>query len=84
MIVDINDIYAYYGLFILFRAGILLTRIYSDFILAIKATIIANDNLDYYKYTNNDSDFCKFYYSIIIEKKITKFRFANFINIWFY
>lgn len=53
VIIDINNIYTYYGLFILFEASILLTKIYLNFVLAIEALIIIDDDLDYNKRINN-------------------------------
>lgn len=50
-------------------------------VLAIKATVIVDDDLDYYRYIHNNSYFCKFYYSIIVKKKISKFGSTNYINI---
>lgn len=84
MIMDTNNICAYYGLFILFEASTLLIKVYSNFILAIKATIIVNNNLDYFEHIINIFHFYKSDYSMIIKKKITKFRFANCLNILLY
>lgn len=81
MITDINNICIHCRLFILFKAGILLTKIYPDFVLAIKTIIIVNNDLEYYRYTDNSSYFCKSYYNIIVEKKLPKFRSANYINV---
>lgn len=81
VIINTNNIYIYFSLFILFKAGTILIKIYPNFIFVIKTTIIIKDNLDYYKRINIDSHFCKFYYTIVIEKKILKFRFTNYINI---
>lgn len=49
IIINTNNIYIYYGLFILFRADILLLKVHLNFVSAIKATIIANNNLDFTK-----------------------------------
>lgn len=60
-------------IYFFFKTVILLIKVYLKFILAIKAikiAIIINNNLDYYKYSNISSYFCKFYYNIIIKKKI--------------
>lgn len=81
MIADINDVYAYCGLFILFGTGTLLTKVYAKFILAIKDAIIVDDDLDYCRRTGNNFHFCNTYYSMIVEKQILKFGFANCINI---
>lgn len=84
VIANKNNVCTYCSLFIPFRASILLTKIYLKFVLAIKATVIVNYNLDYYRYIINNSYFCKYCCSIIIEKKISKFGFANCIYILFY
>lgn len=81
VIVGINNVYAYYDLFILFRVNILLIKIYPDFVIAIKAVIIVNDNLDYCGRIDNSSHFYKFCYDIIVEKMIPKFESINYINI---
>lgn len=63
-------------------ASILLTKVHLDFKLVIKATVMVNNNLDYYRYINNNFHFCKSYYDMIIKKKIPKFGSANYINVW--
>lgn len=70
MIVDINNICIYYSLFILFRTGILLIKVHSVFLLAIKHTIIVDHDFDCCRYTNNDSHFCNTHYNMIVEKQI--------------
>lgn len=59
----------------------MLTKVHSEFVLAIKATVIFNDDLDYCGYTNNSSHFCNTCYGIIVEKQIPKFGFVNCINV---
>lgn len=81
MIIGTNDICACYGLFILFEAGTLLPKVYPDMVLAIEDIIIADNNLDYYRRIDNGFHFYKSSYSITIEKKISKFRSANCINV---
>lgn len=81
VIANINDVCAYCGLFIPLGASILPTKVYLDFVLAIKAIIIGDDNLNYCRHINNGFHSCKFYYGMIVKKKISKFRFANCINI---
>lgn len=80
MIADTNDVCICYDLYILFEANMLLTRVYLKFISTIKTAVIVKDNLDYYKYTDNNSYFCKSCYSIIFETKILKFGSTNYIN----
>lgn len=53
MIANTNNIWAYCNLFIPFRASILLFKPHSDFILAIKTVVIANNDLDYCGATDN-------------------------------
>lgn len=84
MIIDINNICTYYGLFIPFGAGIMMTKIYLDFISLIKVAVIIEDDFDSYGHIVADSHFCKFCYAIVVEKKFLKFRFRNCINISFY
>lgn len=69
MITDINNIYVYHNLFILFKLNILLIRIYSKFVFDIKTTIIISNHFDFYKYTINNFYFSKFYYNRICHKK---------------
>ena len=66
MIADTNNICAYYGLFIPFGTGTLLTKVHSEFVLAIETAIIVDDNLDYCKHTDNSSHFCNNYYAMIV------------------
>lgn len=54
-----NNIYVYYNLFFIFRVGILLNIIYSEFISTIKAFVVANNYLDYCGHIDLDSYFCK-------------------------
>lgn len=68
MIVDINNVYTYYNLFILFKINTLLTKVYQDFILAIEIDIIINDYLDYYRCIDNNSHSYNSYYGMIVEK----------------
>lgn len=65
----------------MFGTSTLLTKVHLEFILAIEAAIIVNDYLDYCGHINNSSHFCNIYYSMIVEKKISKFGFANYINV---
>ena len=81
VIVDTSDVYAYCGLFIPFGASTLLTKIHLEFVSAIKAAVIVEDNLGYCRQTDNSSYFCKSCYDMIVKKKIPKFRSANCINI---
>lgn len=81
MILDINDVCICCSLFILFGFNTWLTKVYLDFIMAMEAAVIAIDNLDHYRHTNNDSHFSKSYYSMIVEKMISKFGSAKYINV---
>lgn len=81
MILEIKNIYTYYGFYILFGAYTLLTRIYLKFIFAMKALLIEKYNLDFCRYTNNRSYFGKFCYDINVERKISKFGAVNYIII---
>lgn len=81
---DINDVYVCCSLFIPFRTGTLLTKLYPKFILAIKDTVIVGDNLDCFGHTYNNSHFCNTYYGMIVEKQISEFGSANCINILSY
>ena len=65
----------------MFGTSSLLTRVYSKFVSAIEADVIIKDGLNYCGCTDNSFQFCKSCYGIIIEKKILKFRSANYINI---
>lgn len=60
IITNINNVYGYYNLFILFKISTLLAKIYLEFILAIETNIIVNNNLDCYRYINNSFYFCNF------------------------
>lgn len=84
MIADTNDVFACYGLYILFQGGIMLIRVYLEFVSVIKVAVIIKDDLDYYGYTDNSSYFCKSYYDMIFKKKIPKFGSANCMNISLY
>lgn len=81
VIVDINDFCVCCNLFLPLKTNTLLTKIYSKFILFIIIAVIVKNNLDSCEYTNNNSNFCKSCYSIIIIKMISIFRFANCINV---
>lgn len=65
----------------MFKTSFLLTKIYPEFVFAIKSDVIVEDNFNYYGYTNNSFQFCKSCYSMIILKKISKFEFVNCINV---
>lgn len=84
MIADTNNVCACYNFFILFGANIILTRVYSDFVSAIKAAIIVKKDFDCCGRINASSYFCKFCYSIIVKKKILKFGSATCINVLSY
>ncbi len=81
VIADINDICACCGLFILFVTGTLLIKANPEFVLAIKAAVIVDDDLDNCGRTDNNSHFCNTCYGIIVEKQIPKFGSANCINV---
>lgn len=81
MIANINDIYTYCRLFIPFKTDILLTKVYSEFVLTIKAAVIVDNDLDYCRYIDNSFYFYNTYYGIIVEKQISKFGSANYINV---
>ena len=59
----------------------LLTRVHPEFISAIEASVIVEDDLDYCGSTDNGFQFCKSCYCMIIEKKIPKFGSANCSNV---
>lgn len=65
----------------MFKASIILTRVYLDFEFAIEAAIIITNDFNYCRYINASSHFCKSSYTIIVEKKISEFGSANYINI---
>ena len=69
------------GLFIIFKTNILLTKVYLEFVLAIKTAIIINNNFYHCGGINNCVYFYNYYYNKIFEKKIVKFESANYINI---
>lgn len=81
VIASTNDICACCDLFILFGAYTMLTRIHPDFISTIKTAVIVQDHLDYFKHVDAGFHFRKSCYKMVIEKKITKFRSANCINV---
>lgn len=81
MIIDKNNVCAYYDLYIIFGTGFLLTRVHLEFVSAKKIDVIVEDNLDCYEYIDNDFQFCKSCYCMIIKKKILKFGSANCINV---
>lgn len=81
MSIDINGVCAYCDLLIIFRTSILVTRINLEFVFAIEANGICEDNLDYCGYTHNGFQFYKSYYGMIIKKKFQKFEIAHCINI---
>lgn len=53
MIADINNVYTCCDLYIVFRIGFLLIKVYSEFVSTIKVDVIVEDDLDYCKYTDN-------------------------------
>ena len=81
VIADTSNIYVYCGLFILFEAGILLTKIYPEFVSTREAAVIVKDDFDCCGRTDNGFHFCKSCYNIIIKEKILKFGSANCINV---
>ncbi len=81
VILDINNVCACCGLFIPFEINTLLTKVHLEFVSAIKAAIIVNDDLDYYKRTDNSSYFYNTCYGMIVEKQIPKFGSTNCINV---
>lgn len=83
MIIDRNIICICYNLCILFEASILLMKVYPKFLSVMKAAIIVKNNFDYYGNTNNNFYICKSCYSMIVERKISKFISINYINILF-
>ncbi len=83
MIPETNDVYAFFSSFIPFGAGNLLTKIHLEIIFTIKAAVIVKDDLDHCGYSDNSFNFYKSCYDIIVEKKILRFEFANYINILF-
>lgn len=81
MITDTNNVSTCFGLLIVFGTDFLLIRIYPEFVSTIEADVMVEDYLDRCECTDNGFQFCKFYYDMIIEKKISKFESANCINI---
>lgn len=79
MITNINDVCTYYNLFTLFWANTLLTKVYLDFVLAIKVDVMVNNNFNYCGSIDNSFHFCKSCYNMINRKKILKFKSANYI-----
>lgn len=73
VIIDTNNVYAYYGFFILFKADTLLTKIYIELVLAIKVMVIINLYFEYYGNNKNNFHFYNFSYSMIVGKKMSKF-----------
>lgn len=59
----------------------MLTKIHPNLLSAIEASIIARNNFNYCRRIDTGSHFCKSYYAMVVEKKITKFGFANYINV---
>ena len=82
VIANSDNVYTCYDLFILFKTDTILTKIYPDFISAIKTAIIDKDNLKYCRHINAGSHFCNSCFIIVVEKKIIKFGFANYINVF--
>lgn len=76
-----NNVCAYCNLFIPFETDILLTKVYLEFVLAIEAAVIVNNDPDCYERTDNNFHFCNICYDIIVEKQIPKFESANCINV---
>lgn len=80
MIADRNNICICCNLFIIFVASSLLIKVYPDFVLTIKATMIINNYFDYCRYTNNGSHFCKKISTIILANQYTILGVVNGIN----
>lgn len=57
IIVDTNDVYVCYNLFLQFETSNLLTKVNPKFSLAIKAAIMGDDDLNYCGYNDNSSYF---------------------------
>lgn len=81
VIADTNDVCTCYGLFIPFGTGTLLTKAHPEFVSAIEAAVIVDDDLDCCGRTDNGSHFCNSCYGMIVEKKIPKLGSANCINV---
>lgn len=84
MIAKINDINICCFYLILSWTSILLTKIYPDFVLAIRVSVLANNDFNYCRFTNNFYYFCNSGDDMIIKPKIQKFKFANCINALLY
>ncbi len=65
----------------MFGTGTLLTKVHLEFVLAIEAVIIVNNDLNCCGHIDNSSHFCNTYYGMIVKKQIPKFGFANYINV---
>lgn len=52
-------------LFIPSKTDISLTKVYPEFLLAIEAAVIVDNNLNYCRCIDKKSHFCNFYYSMI-------------------
>lgn len=59
----------------------MLIKKYLKLISTIKIVVILKNNFNYYGNTTNNFYFCKVCYFIIIQKKISKFEFFNYIYI---
>ncbi len=81
MIADTNDVYVCCDFFISFRYDTLLIKVHPEFVLAIEAAVIVDNDLDCFRCTDNSSHFYNICYSIIVEKQIPKFESANYINV---
>lgn len=84
MISNKSDVYAYSSWYILFKTGILLTKIYLQFVSTIEVVLIVENNLNYCGPIDNSCHFCKSYYGMIVKEKILIFGFTNYINISLY
>lgn len=73
--------FAFIKIYLFCLKSVLLTKVYLNIVFAKKAAIIVKNNFNCCKYIDADFYFYQFYYTIIIEKKISKFGFANYINI---
>lgn len=77
MIISTNNICVCYNLYIPFKDYTMLIRSFYHFISAIKRVVIVENDIDYCKFVDIDSHFCKSCYKMVIKKKIPKFRCAN-------
>lgn len=59
----------------------MLPKVHPNFVLAIEAINILNNDIDYSKCIDNSSHYCKSCYDMIVEIKISKFGSANCINV---